>query len=192
MRLPSSEVAEIRNSPGWSMTEELAHEHGDEGVHRDDADESRRDQLDPVDEAIHALLRRRDGRIGRCGHETPRLKGDVPFSRSRGRRWREAPDEGGRNFHAPHPNPLPRRAGEGARNATAPRRISRSPLAGPPRSSRDRRPPSSRPPPNSRARVAPPASTARVDRRSAGRACRVQASAFIFTRPIGFELRPKR
>ncbi len=44
----------------------------------------------------------------------------LPFSRSCGRRWREAPDEGlsakpQRSGKSPHPNPSPARAGEGLR-----------------------------------------------------------------------------
>src|SRR5258708_38100924 len=38
-----------------------------------------------------------------------------PFSRSRGRRWPEGPDEGRRNFHGPHPNPLPQERERGSR-----------------------------------------------------------------------------
>src|SRR5271167_602828 len=34
-------------------------------------------------------------------------EGPTPFSRPCGRRWREAPDEGLRNFRGPHPDPLP-------------------------------------------------------------------------------------
>jgi cobaltochelatase CobN len=36
----------------------------------------------------------------------------LPFSRSRGRRWREAPDEGLPTYECPHHDPLPRRAEE--------------------------------------------------------------------------------